>query len=123
MADPTNPQPEPILYRKLLFTRYYAWFITASALDIVMTALVLSAGGREANPFASYVISRFGMHGAMAFKFMTAAFVIVCCEIIGRQDERKGRFVARFAIAIPAFAAMLGYFLIVRAGGVSLGLS
>jgi Domain of unknown function (DUF5658) len=106
-----------ILRRDLIFARYHLWFIAASALDIVMTALVLSIGGYEANPVAGFVIHRFGMHGALAYKFTLAVLVIVFSEIIGRTDLRKGRFVARTAIAVPTFAALLGYVLIVYHAG------
>ena len=79
--------------------------------------MVLSAGGYEVNPVADYVIRQYGMQGALAFKFATAAFVILCCEIIGRHQDRLGRFVASIAIAVPAMAATLGYILVMRASG------
>ncbi|MCA9255216.1 MAG: hypothetical protein KDA33_06235 [Phycisphaerales bacterium] len=104
-----------ILRRDLLFARRYLWFVAASALDIVMTTLVLSVGGFEANPLASLVIDRFGMHGAIAYKFTLIIPVIVCCEIVGRHNERKGRALASFAIVAPAMAALLGGWLIVQA--------
>ncbi len=118
MQKQNDGQHVGILRRDLRFARYHLWFITASALDIVMTAVVLSIGGREANPVADFVISRFGMHGALAFKFTLAVLVIVFCEIIGQADDRKGRFVARTAICVPASAAALGYLLIIQNAGI-----
>lgn len=106
-----------IMRRDLMYARYYLWFIVASALDIIMTAVVISIGGYEANPLADVVIGRFGMHGAMAYKFALALVVILCCEAIGRHNERRGRWVAAFAVSMPAFAALLGYSLILRAAG------
>jgi hypothetical protein len=103
-----------ILRRDLLYTRWYAWFLVASALDIVMTAMVLSLGGIELNPVADVVIGRFGMQGAMAYKFALVIFVILLCEVIGRQNPRWGRSVAQFAVLGPAVAAVLGYSLILR---------
>ncbi|MCB9854001.1 MAG: hypothetical protein H6819_12945 [Phycisphaerales bacterium] len=117
MASRHDDAREGILRRDLLFARFYLWFIAASAFDIVMTALVLSIGGYEANPMANFVIARFGLHGALAYKFALAILVIFCCEIIGRRDRRTGRAVAGFAIVMPAMAAVLGGWLIFRAAG------
>lgn len=117
MASRHDDSNVGILRRDLLFARFYLWFIAASAFDIVMTALVLSIGGYEANPMANFVIARFGLHGAMAYKFALAILVICCCETIGRRDPRTGRAIAGFAIIMPAIAAVLGGWLIVQAAG------
>lgn len=112
----TTPEisTDGLLRRDLLYTRWYAWFLVASALDIIMTAMVLSLGGIEMNPVADFVITQFGMHGAMAYKFSLVILVILLCEIIGRHNNRWGRSVAQFAVLGPAFAALLGYSLILR---------
>ncbi len=102
------------LHRDLLYTRWYAWLLIASALDIVMTAMVLSLGGIELNPLAAAVIGRFGMHGATAYKFALIILVIVLCEVIGRHKPHWGRSIAGFATIGPFAAAILGYFLVLR---------
>lgn len=103
-----------LLRRDLLYTRWYVWILIASAFDIVMTSMVISLGGIEMNPLADAIIARFGMHGAMAYKFALMIFVILMCEIIGRHNLRLGRWVAQFATLGPAVAAVLGYFLLLR---------
>lgn len=115
-SQPYEPRTG-ILHRNLLFTRCYLWFILASVLDVIVTTLVISIGGYEANPLAGLVIGRFGMHGALMFKFTLMLVVILCCEIIGRRDERIGRSIASFAAAVPALAAILGCMLILQAAG------
>ena len=113
MAMHENPA-SGLLRRDLLYTRWYVWILIASAFDIVMTSMVISLGGIEMNPLADAIISRFGMHGAMAYKFALMIFVILMCEIIGRHNLRLGRWVAQFATLGPAVAAVLGYFLLLR---------
>lgn len=99
------------------YPNHYAWFVLASSLDILMTMIVLELGGREANPLAERVITAFGMHGVLVFKFAMMGLVILLCEIIGRQRDLWGRRIASFAIIVPAFGALMGYTLITRAMG------
>lgn len=117
MTDRIDSPQTGILRRDLLYAPWYLWFVATSALDVIVTTLVISVGGYEANPLADHVIGRFGMHGAVVYKFMLTILVIVCCEIVGRHNEHWGRSIARFAALMPALAAMLGVSLIVRAIG------
>ena len=53
-------------------TRYpiaYAWLLVISALDIILTWIILGKGGREVNPRAREVIDDWGLDGMIAYKF------------------------------------------------------
>ena len=74
-----------------------------SALDLILTLLVLGVWeGREVNPIAAVVIAEMGYVGAIGFKFAIVVLVIVMCEVVGRQSERKGRAIALAAVVISA---------------------
>ena len=47
MSDEPTVVKSPVLYEN-----HYTWFVLVSALDIMLTWLVLHAGGREANAIA-----------------------------------------------------------------------
>lgn len=114
-----EPISQPVAEgRHVMFPNHYAWFVLASTLDILMTAIVLNLGGIEVNPIADFVIGRFGMHGAMIFKFLMVIFVVCMCEMIGRRNLARGRQVASFAIIVPTFGALMGYTLVARAMGI-----
>ena len=51
---------------------------------------------------AAAVIELWGLGGAILFKFGLTLFVIMMCEIIGRHDDRRGKWLARFAVIISA---------------------
>jgi hypothetical protein len=80
----------------------YLTFITISALDIIMTWLILAQGGIELNPIAALVIETWGLSGTVAFKFSLALFVIVVCEEVGRHRKWEGFTLALLAIAVSS---------------------
>jgi hypothetical protein len=96
---------QPILYPKM-----YSTYILLAAMDVLLTALILSIGGIEVNPIANWILSH-GEHPALTFfKFGTVAFVLVACEIVGRHRTHLGRNLAEWAIAIntiPVAVALL----------------
>lgn len=71
----------------------------AGTLDVVMTYLVLrlSAEGQtrltffESNPVAQWVLSRWGMQGLVAFKFLLTALVVVIAEVVGTVRPQLAR--------------------------------
>jgi len=81
----------------------YVWLVLVSALDIILTMLVLYAwDGHEVNPVAHAVISHMGFVGAIGLKFGIVVLVILVCELIGRRSDREGRRLATAAIIINA---------------------
>lgn len=80
----------------------YVWFVFVSAMDIMLTWAVLTAGGTEANPIAKTVIDQWGLPGAIGFKFSLVLFVILVCEIAGRRRDRTGRGLAYLAVGVSS---------------------
>jgi hypothetical protein len=80
----------------------YVWLVFVSSLDIMLTWAILGRGGEEVNPVAKLVIDAWGLNGAIAFKFALMLFVIIACEVIGRQRDHVGRRMAWIAVAISA---------------------
>jgi hypothetical protein len=84
----------------VLYENHYTWFVLVSALDLMLTWVVLQLGGREANGLAAAVLERFGLEGMIYFKFALVVFVIALCEIVGRRDRGAGRKLATWAVAL-----------------------
>ena len=100
----------------VLYPRAYVGYVALAALDVVLTTLILRLGGVEVNWFAAWVIERArsiettGITGMTLFKFATVFFVLLACEIVGRQRARLGRQLAAVAVAIsviPVAVAVL----------------
>ena len=88
---------------EMRYQEQYVWLIFVSSLDIMLTWQILRSGGEEVNPVARLVIDGWGLGGAVVFKFALMLFVIISCEVIGRQKDRLARRLIYFAIAISAF--------------------
>ena len=73
------------------YPNQYVWLVFFSALDVILTGLMLAMGGSEVNPVALQVIDHWGLPGAMAFKFALTLLAIVMCELVGRRDDVTGR--------------------------------
>ena len=88
---------------EMRYQEQYVWLIFVSSLDIMLTWQILRSGGEEVNPVARLVIDAWGLGGAVAFKFALMLFVIISCEVIGREKDRLARRLIYFAIVISAF--------------------
>ncbi len=102
VAGPFRPRA-PILYPNA-----YAWFIVAAALDVVVTWMILHAGGSELNALADWVIRRFDIAGVVSYKFLLVALVLVICEVVGRRNARRGLLLACWAVALTVFPVVVG---------------
>ena len=77
--------------RKIIGVRFpnlYLWLVFLSALDVVLTRVILYFGGTEVNPLADWIIINWGQMGMSLFKFGIVAFVISICEYTARLDQR-----------------------------------
>ena len=85
------------------------WLVFVSALDVVLTRLILSVGTgsidaqNEINPLARLVIEEWGILGASLFKFSLVTIVIVITEVVSRLRPRTGMFLVWTSVAIGAF--------------------
>lgn len=93
----------------VLYPNVYVWFIFVSAMDVMMTWVVLAVGGHEANGLADAVIRRFGLPGMAAYKFTLAALVVTICETVGRRKPDTGRRLAEWAVAISCVPVVLAF--------------
>ena len=67
----------------------YLWLVFVSALDVLLTSLVLYVWeGHEVNPIAEAIIGRMGFNWTVAFKFAMCLLVIIICEVVGRHRDR-----------------------------------
>lgn len=88
----------------MLFENAYVWTVFLSAMDVILTWLIIFwFGGEEINGIAEGVIEHWGMAGAAVFKFCLILFAIVLCEIVGRARRASGQFLAYAMIIISAF--------------------
>lgn len=78
----------------------YMWLVFVSALDVIMTRVILFFGGTEINPIADFIIANWGRLGMSIFKFTIVAFVIIVCEFISRRNMIASRRLAIASIAI-----------------------
>lgn len=77
------------------FPNLYLWLVFLSALDVMLTRVILYFGGTEVNPLANWIISQWGQMGMSLFKFAIVAFVIIICEYTSRMD-----FVMAYRLAL-----------------------
>src|SRR4051812_31621452 len=101
---PGNPQ--------VLYPNEYAWLIFVSALDVMLTWVILYTGGYETNVLADAVVGRFGLPGLVGFKFALVLLVIVICEAVGRRRPVTGRRLAVAAIAITCLPVVISFMLL-----------
>ncbi len=96
------------LRRSVLFPNHYAWYVLASALDLMMTNTVMTHfGATEANVVAAAMIELGGFWGLIALKFATVLVVVGICEHIGHRRPATARRVAEWAIALSALPVVL----------------
>jgi len=76
---------------EVLFLDGHVWLLLVSAIDAVLTWLVLRQGGSEANPLANAVLETGGFPALLVFKFGMIGLVIVICEFVGRRCLTTGR--------------------------------
>ncbi len=78
----------------------YLWLIFVSALDVILTRVVLFFGGKEINPVADYVLLNWGRLGMSLFKFLIIGFVIIVCEYIATRNAAVSKRLAIISIVI-----------------------
>ena len=99
----------------VLYPNAYLWLVLVSALDLMLTWVILHFGGYEGNAVAAAVIERFGLNGLVAFKFAIVMLVIILCEWAGRRRASAGRGLAVFAIAVTCVPVVMSFYYL--AGG------
>lgn len=116
---PTDAGLAPRPKRSVRYPNAYVWFVFLSALDVMLTYLILhpvlfprdlhmtESRGAEANVVANWFIQRFDVPGMVVFKFVLVVMVVVFCEIIGRYKDQTGRRLAEWAVAITSIPVIV----------------
>lgn len=97
------------LLRVARYPQAYVWFIFVSAMDLMMTWVVLYFGGREVNVLADYILDRWALPGMVVYKFALVVFVIFICEIVGQYRPRLGRRLSIFAVVITLVPVIIAF--------------
>lgn len=95
--------------RPMIHQNAYTWFVLLSALDAMLTWVILKLDGEELNLIAHAVIEHGGLRGMVAFKFALVIFVVVMCEAISRRNMRTGTKLAEWSVAITAIPVVLAF--------------
>ena len=112
-----HEKPPFLSLPQMRYQNSYVWLILVSALDLILTMLVLFVwDGHEVNPVAAAVIAQMGYVGAIGLKFGIVILVILICELIGRRSDRDGRTLATGAILISVVPVIYTFVLLLRAG-------
>ena len=83
-----------------LYPDRYVWVVLLSALDAMLTFVILQLGGMEANPIADFVLQTLGIGGMTIYKFVLITFVILLCEYVGRRDRAAGSRLTVYALIL-----------------------
>ena len=110
-----------MLRQGLPLERETAFFILASALDVMMTWYLLMHGGSddrtwfvESNPIPRYFLYSWGFDALVYFKFAIVAVVAVICQIIARSKLEVARRVLNFATVVVTGVVIYSIVLMVR---------
>lgn len=107
-ASTDRYRPRFLSLPPLRFPFHYVWFVLLSALDIMLTWLIIDVlGGVELNVVAASVIDGMGLPGAILFKFSLTVLVIVSCEVISRRRLPVARRLAEWAVAITSIPVVV----------------
>jgi hypothetical protein len=98
--------------RQVIFPNGYVWFVFLSALDIMLTWVILHVGGREANTLADAIIRHHGLPGLVIFKFLLVIVVILICEHVGRTRYESARVLLSVGIMITCLPVVLALLLL-----------
>ena len=83
------------------------WFVFLSALDVMLTWIMLHWGGSEVNALANWIIDRWDIWGLVAFKFGVVALVICMIHVIARLNKPAARHLAEWAVALATIPVVL----------------
>lgn len=104
----------------VLYPNVYVWFVFLGAMDIMLTWTILHPvfGGHEVNLIAQFIIEHGGLAGTLLFKFGIVVGIVVICEIVGRHNPSRGRWLAEWAVAITSIPVIVALIQIISRIGV-----
>lgn len=90
-----------------LYPSRYSWYVFVSALDVILTTVLLHLGAEEVNVIANWVLGRWNIAGMVVFKFVLVSLVLVICEFVGRRRPRLGKWLIEWAVGITCIPVNL----------------
>ena len=113
----SSERPRFLSLPAMRYQNAYVWLVLVSALDILLTAMVLHTwSGNEVNPVVEAIIHKKGFAWIVPFKLAMCILVIIICEVVGRHRNQLGHRLAVTAVIISAFPVAFT-FLLLRAAG------
>ena len=106
MVDQRDGRPRHGFFSipEMRYQNAYVWLVFVSALDIILTMIVLHHWeGEEVNPFAERLMTELGFGWAILFKFSMMLAAVISCEVVGRRNDRVGRRLSVAAVVINGF--------------------
>jgi hypothetical protein len=100
----------------VVFPKGYVWFVFISAMDVMLTWVVLHLGGREVNALADRIIWRFGLPGLVVYKFALVILVVAICEVVGRRKHETARQLLSVGIMLTCMPVVLALALLALHG-------
>ena len=79
---------------------YYGGYILFNLVDIILTGLILAAGGKEVNPLASYLLNHHGPVIFVLVKLLLVAITIASCELLRRLSRSACFTVIRLGVFV-----------------------
>ncbi len=107
---------EDDLSKHVVFPNGYVWFVFLSALDIMLTRVILRLGGSEANGIAHKIVRNYGIVGLVAYKFLLVTLVILICEYIGRRKKEAARILLSIGIMCTCLPVLIAFALLMLLG-------
>lgn len=114
MSAPGPKHRPSFLFRRARYPHEYVWLVFVSALDVMLTWVIIlpQFGGSEANFMPGRIIARYGMVGAVIYKFALIVLVIFICEWVGRTRHELGRRLAQIGIGVTAVVVAYAFLLL-----------
>ena len=103
------------MFRKLPFESETTWFILVSALDVVLTYLLIREDRfHEANPVARFFLNHWGVRGLVYFKFAMVGFFLIIAQIIALKQPATARRLLILGTVIVSGVLIYSLYLLVN---------
>lgn len=106
-----------LIQRQMYFPNTYVWLLLFSAMDIMLTWVILYFGGSEVNPIARWVIDGFGLNGMIVYKFALILVFIGICEAVAALRKPTASVLSKISVLIALVPVVWSLILLSRFSG------
>ena len=78
----------------------YISYLLFNIVDLLMTGLILRAGGEEANPLGAYLLIHHGAGAFICAKLLLVVVAIACCEMLRSLHALASTVVIRTGVLV-----------------------